>query len=129
MLAGNFSSRQWLMRIVPVILGVLLTLNLASVRSWAQSTQGVILGSIKDPAGAVIPGAAITLKNMDEGASRTTTSNAVGGYRFLDVKAARYTVEVVAPGFKRWLTSDIVLQVRQELRLDATLAVGNIQQE
>ena len=53
---------------------------------------GRLVGSVKDPGGAVVPGATVTLTNTDEGTSRTTTSNAVGDYRFLDAKAGHYSV-------------------------------------
>jgi hypothetical protein len=59
-------------------------------------------GSVKDASGAVVSGATVTLTNTDEGAVRTTKSNGVGDYRFLDVKAGHYSVEVAAPGFEKW---------------------------
>ena len=109
-------------------LGLLLVLALACVQGRAQSTQGAIVGSVKDPGGAVVPGAIVTLTNTDEGAIRTTTSNAVGDYRFLDAKAGHYTVAVSAAGFEKWSASGVVLAVRQELRVDVSLTVGAVQQ-
>ncbi len=108
--------------------GLLLVLALACVQGRAQSTQGAIVGSVKDPGGAVVPGATVTLTNTDEGTTRTTTSNAVGDYRFLDAKAGPYTVEVSATGFEKWAASGVVLTVRQELRVDVGLVVGAVQQ-
>ena len=96
------------------VLGLLLVL--AFLQGRAQSTQGSIVGSVKDTVGAVIPGAVVTLTNTDEGAARTTTSNGVGDYRFQDVKAGHYSVEVSAPDFEKWKVSGVALEVRQELR-------------
>ena len=109
------------------VLGLLLVLALTQGR--AQSTQGSIVGSVKDTVGAVIPGATVTLTNTEEGATRTTTSNGVGDFRFQDVKAGHYSVEVSAASFEKWKVSGVALEVRQELRLDAKLAVGTVQQE
>ncbi|MGA2653677.1 MAG: TonB-dependent receptor [Terracidiphilus sp.] len=109
------------------LIGLLLVL--ACGQGQAQSTQGAIVGSVKDASGAVVSGATVTLTNTDEGAVRTTKSNGVGDYRFQDVKAGRYSVEVAAPNFEKWVVSGVVLEVRQELRLDAKLAVGAVQQE
>lgn len=95
----------------------------------AQSIQGSFLGTVKDASGAVIPGATVTLKNVNEDTSRSTTSNASGTYQFIDVKAGRYTLEVTRDGFEKWTASDIVLAVRQQLRIDASLTPGSIQQE
>jgi Carboxypeptidase regulatory-like domain len=108
-------------------LGLLLVL--ACTQGLAQSTQGSIVGTVKDTAGAVVPGATVTLTNTDEGAVRTTKSNGVGEYHFQDVKAGKYSVEVTAAGFEKWAVTGVVLEVRQELRLDTSLAIGTVQQE
>ena len=115
------------MRRSAAVFGMLLVL--ACTLGRAQSTQGSIIGSVKDTVGAVIPGAVVTLTNTDEGAARTTKSNGVGDFRFQDVKAGHYSVEVSAPNFEKWKVSGVVLAVRQELRLDAKLGVGTVQQE
>ncbi|MEA2258019.1 MAG: hypothetical protein QOJ51_844, partial [Acidobacteriaceae bacterium] len=80
----------------------LLFISLLGVDSYAQSTQGSIIGTVKDTAGALVPDAPVTLTNNGEGTVRTTKSNAQGDYAFLDVKAGRYTVEVSQPGFQKW---------------------------
>ena len=116
-------SLQWPLAFIAILL------VLVCVSGRAQSTQGAITGSIKDAAGAVVPGASVTLTNTDEGTTRTARSNAVGDYRFLDAKAGRYSVEVSAPGFEKWNVTGVVLAVRQELRVDAALSVGTVQQE
>jgi hypothetical protein len=107
---------------------VMLALALLLPHAFAQSTQGSVIGTIKDPAGAVVSGATATLTNTDEGTSRTTTSNATGDYRFVDVKAGHYSLQVSAPGFTNWSISGATLAVRQELRVDVTLAVGAVEQ-
>ncbi|HLY39973.1 MAG TPA: TonB-dependent receptor [Terracidiphilus sp.] len=105
-----------------------LALLLPGTRALAQSTQGSIIGSIKDPGGAVVPNATVKLTNTAEGTSRTTTSNAVGDYRFLDVKEGTYSVAVEASGFEKWDATGVSLAVRQELRVDVQLSVGAVQQ-
>ncbi|HVJ07821.1 MAG TPA: carboxypeptidase regulatory-like domain-containing protein [Acidisarcina sp.] len=95
----------------------------------AQSTQGSILGTVRDTAGAVVPRATIILKNLDEGSIRTTISNSIGDYQFVDVKAGHYTEEVSSGGFQKWSVTGLVLAVRQQLHLDASLTVGSVQQE
>ncbi len=118
------TRRSWPVALLVLLLGF----ALACLQSHAQATQGAVIGSVKDAGGAVVPNASVTLTNTDEATIRTIKSNSVGDYRFLDVKAGRYTVAVEAPGFDRWLITDVSLDVRQELRLDATLAVGAVQQ-
>ena len=110
-------------------LALLLVLALAGPASSAQSTQGAIVGTVKDAKGAFIPGADILLTNIDEGVVRTTKSNGAGDYQFLNAKAGHYTVSVTAAGFEKWSVTGVELTARQELRLDASLAIGTIQQE
>jgi hypothetical protein len=120
--------REKLHRPLPGILGLILMFALAGSHGHAQATQGAVIGSVKDAAGAVIPNANVTLTYAEEGTVRTIKSNSVGDYRFLDAKAGHYTVDVEAPGFEKWSATGVTLEVRQELRVDATLAVGAVQQ-
>ncbi|HTW81994.1 MAG TPA: TonB-dependent receptor [Terracidiphilus sp.] len=109
------------------ILGLLFAL--ICVQSLAQTTQGSVIGTVKDPRGAVVPGASVKLTNNDEGTSRTTTSNGSGDYRFLDVVPGHYSVSISAGGFADWMVAGVDLQVRQELRVDASLALGSVKQD
>jgi hypothetical protein len=117
------------MRSTFMALAMLLALALGSLAGRAQSTQGAILGAVKDANGAFIPGAEVTLTNTDEGVVRTTKSNETGNYQFLNSKAAHYAVTVTAPNFEKWSTTGVELTARQELRLDVTLTLGAVQQE
>jgi len=108
---------------------LVLMLVLACTQGRAQATQGSIVGSVKDSAGAVVPGALVTLTHTDEGTFRTTKTNGVGDFRFLDSKAGEYSITVTAQGFSKWTATRLTLSVRQELRVDASLAVSGGQQE
>jgi hypothetical protein len=128
MFQSTLDFQQKLRRPTPAVLGLIVVFALACVYGHAQATQGAIIGSVKDAAGAVIPNATVTLTNTDEGALRTVKSNSVGDYRFLDVKEGHYSLQVEAPGFEKWSATDVTLEVRQELRVDAKLSVGAVQQ-
>ena len=95
----------------------------------AQTTQGTILGTVHDAAGALVPGATVTLTNLDEGTVRTTQTNGAGDYKFVDLKPGHYTVTMEASGFEKWTVDGVTLAVRQELRVDASLKVGAVKQE
>jgi len=120
-------------RVVPgavIFLLLLLTMFfLTALRGLAQSIQGSIIGTVADTAGAVVPGATVTLTNLDEGSIRTAVSSSTGEFQFIDAKAARYSVEVSGAGFERWATTGVILEARQQLRIDVSLTVGNVQQE
>ncbi|MBS1801118.1 MAG: TonB-dependent receptor [Acidobacteria bacterium] len=110
------------------ILGVL-CMTLLATSSNAQSIQGSVIGNVHDAANAVIPNATVTLINVDEGTTRTANTGSDGNYRFIDAKAGHYTVQVTAPGFAKWSVTNATLVARQELRIDASMQVGTIQQE
>ena len=118
-------SMRWIVNAV----ALLLTFALATAAGTAQSTQGSIFGVVKDSSGAVVPGANVTLTNTEAGVARTTKTNGSGDYEFSDVQASHYSIEIEAPSFERWITSGVVLAVRQQLRVDATLAAGGVQQQ
>ena len=109
--------------IVPIILVAF------AVGAEAQSIQGSVLGAVKDKSGAVVPGAKVTLQSLDDGTVRETVSNGTGDYQFLDTPAGRYSVVISATGFEQWSTSGLILAARQQLRVDAVMAVGDVQQQ
>ena len=97
--------------------------------SLAQSVQGSVIGTVKDKQGAVVPGAAVTLTNLEEGTVRTTQSSSSGDFQFIDVTAGRYTVDVTLAGFDKFSQQGIQLAARQQLRINVSLQVGSVQQE
>lgn len=94
----------------------------------AQSTQGTILGTVKDPSGAVIPGAKVTLTNTDTGVTNTTTTSGTGSYQFLSLLQGHYSIQISAAGFQNEVLDNLTLAARQQLRADATLTLGNVSQ-
>ena len=108
---------------------ILVTSLLGMESSRAQSIQGSVFGSVKDAGGAVVSGADVTLTSVEEGSVRSTNTNESGDYLFADVKAGTYTVTVTQTGFQKWIATGVALAVRQQLRLDASLVVGSVQQE
>jgi hypothetical protein len=93
----------------------------------AQVTQGAIVGSVKDPKGAAVVGATITLTNIDTSIVRTTKTGENGNYDIENVVAGHYNLDVESPGFKKWETAGFPLGVRQNMHLDANLMVGSVE--
>jgi len=95
----------------------------------AQSTQGTILGTVKDTTGALVSGATAVVTNIDSGVARTTSSDASGNYQVLELTEGSYRVEVSAPGFDTEIIDKLNLTARQQLRVDPTLKVGTVTQK
>jgi hypothetical protein len=70
---------------------------------------GGLQGTVKDPSGAPLSGAQVTVRNEETGASQTTTSDANGNYHFYNVAAGNSALFVDSPGFKSFNLSNIYL--------------------
>jgi Carboxypeptidase regulatory-like domain len=93
--------------------------------AYAQSsTAGDISGTVTDSTGATIPGAKITIKSQDTGATEVLTANATGAYRASLLKPGKYSVSVTATGFQTTAT-EVVVQVGQVAAADLKLGVGS----
>src|SRR3954468_17128883 len=67
---------------------------------YAQSGDGEIAGLVKDPTGAPVAGATVSLVNQDSGVTRTTSADSDGRYHFITISPGRYSLKTEAVGFK-----------------------------
>ena len=108
------------MRNLALVLGIALAIAICAP---AQVTSGSIGGSVADPSGQLIPGAAITLTSEMSGEQRSATTNETGTFLFPGVSPGSYTVRVEAPGFRTLTrTKNIVLATSRT-------ALGQLQME
>lgn len=91
---------------------------------WAQFTSNV-QGVVQDPSGAVISKATVTLTNQATRASRSTTSDADGNFRFVSLAPGSYKLSVEASGYSR-AESTVTLLTEQNLNVPVTLKVGAV---
>jgi hypothetical protein len=91
---------------------------------WAQTPTARVTGTVTDPKGAVVPGAAITAANLDTGQRVEAKSNEVGLYTLPFLPPGRYEITAEAPGFRRYLRPNLVLETGQAATLDITLELG-----
>src|SRR6266851_5989852 len=94
---------------------------------FAQSDLGKISGFIKDPSGATIANAKVTVRN-NTGVERQTTTNDSGYYVVTNVPPGLYTMIAEATGFQKYETRDNKLDPSADLVIDATLTVGSANQ-
>lgn len=90
----------------------------------AQITTATLVGTVTDSTGAVVPGAQVTVTNVDTNASRTATSNEEGAYRIEFLPVGNYRLDVAAKGFKTYRRSGITLEVAQIAQADISLQIG-----
>jgi len=94
----------------------------------AQVSTASINGTVKDTAGAVIPDAALLLRNVDTGVDRRVVTNQVGVYAYFDVPTGNYTLEAAKSGFVTQKLNSFALLVNQTTTFDFTLNVGQVEQ-
>src|SRR3990172_6470682 len=84
---------------------------LCALVAEAQLTTGTLTGSVSDPSGAAVPGATVTVKNVDTGVSRTTTTGPTGRYEAPNLPVGSYEVRATMPGFQTSVRAGIELSV------------------
>jgi hypothetical protein len=98
----------------------------ATLQSFAQGNAATVLGNVKDQSGAVLPGANITITNIETGINRTAVTGARGEYRVPALQPGSYEVKIELTGFQSEVRKGITLSVGQEASIDFTLSVGNV---
>src|SRR6266481_5268337 len=110
-------------RYLPVVLlGVILGALVLS----AQVSTGTISGVVQDQSGSVIPGATLTIRNVDTGTVRTLTSDVGGRYTAPDLSLGGYEVQAQQMGFQTEIRTGITLTVGQQAVVNLALKVGQI---
>ena len=112
-------SRRWLLCGLALLAG--------AVPALAQTFHGGLRGAVRE-AGGVVPGVTVTLINEATNVSRTTQTNHLGEYAFVNVDPGDYTLKVTMQGFKGIENRGIHVGTQQFLTLDLTMEVGRLEE-
>jgi len=100
-----------------------LTATLFLLSGWpafSQATTATLTGTVRDTSAAVVPSAAVTLKNEASGDIRRTTTNSEGYFSIVAIPAGTYALTVEASGFQRSEQKAIALNSADKRNVDAT---------
>lgn len=101
----------------------------AAICAHAQNTNsGDIRGSVTDPTGAVVPGATVTVTDVDKGVTKVFTTDSAGVYDTGSIVPDHYKITFVKSGFQTLVRGPITLVVGVQ-GIDAQLQVGQQTQE
>ena len=103
-----------------------LTFGCVQPAARAQSANGAISGEVKDQSGAVIPGANVTVKNVETGIGRSVSTDSAGRYRVPGLIPDHYEVQAQVSGFQTGLRNGIELTVGSEVVINLQLQVGQV---
>ncbi len=95
----------------------------------ADVSSATIRGTVTDPQGDAITNATVTILDIDQGTSRTTTTDSSGEFQVRLVRPGRHDITVTASGFARYLLKDIQLTVGQTASFDIDLQVEGVRTE
>lgn len=104
---------------------ILVCLALGATNAWGQAV-GTLNGTVLDPAGAVVPGAAVVAINDATQVESKTTATSAGAYTIPYLPQGTYTIRVTIPGFRTATASNVILRAAQTLTVNITLEVGQV---
>jgi len=105
-----------------------LTLLVSAGPAWGQVSAS-ISGRVEDATGAGVRDAAITVKSLETGAIRTTTTDGSGNYKILSLPLGPQELRVGRNGFKTVVRTGIVLEVGEDAVANLRLEVGDVVQQ
>jgi hypothetical protein len=94
----------------------------------AQVTTGTVVGTVRDPQGAAVPGASVTLTDQGKGTSQVVATDTQGSYIAPFLIPGTYDVAVEMAGFRKHVRRGVVLQVNQRARVDVGLELGGLEE-
>lgn len=117
----TFSNTE--IRTVCVLFAALLLL-FALPASAQLSGKGEIVGTVTDPAGAVVSGATVVATSTTRGTTLTTKTTSAGDYTLSPLDADTYTVTVTAKGFKTRTQADVIVNALEITTVNINLVLG-----
>src|SRR6516164_4590519 len=117
-------ARRWRCAMGPLLAFALLL----APGSFAQ-ISATLSGTVTDPSGGAVVGAAVTVRNLETEAVRTTATGGSGRYEVLALPIGQYQVRVAKPGFAEGVRTGIRLTVDQDASVDVTLRLGSVSQQ
>jgi len=112
------------LRVLFISLLILSSFGLAE----AQTSTGSMSGVVTDERQAVVPGATVTVRNVDNGFSRTATTDSEGRYRLVNLPPGAYEVSIEAANFAKYVQTGITLLTNQDAVIDGSLKAGRVEE-
>src|SRR6202451_3439546 len=112
----------------PFVLAVLVVAIAVPPRAVGQKDSGGIAGGVRDSGGAVMPGAKVSVKDVDRGTENVVTTSAQGEYVASPLKIGSYSVTAEKEGFKKTVVGPIVVNIQEHPEVDITLTVGRVRE-
>ena len=107
-----------------VLLTIFLAANGMFQCAWAQEVTASITGTVTDPSGAAVAGAAVTATSVERGIVHSAVTNDSGLYLINQLPVGSYTMKIEKSGFASATKPPFVLTLNQVARVDIAMKVG-----
>src|SRR5689334_6941186 len=104
----------------------LLTLGLSAVAFAQSTTTGAIGGVVTNPNKEVVPGAAVTVKNIGTNKEDSATTDDTGRFKVANLQPGNYAVTVNSSGFSPVTQENVVVEIGRETNLEVALSLGPV---
>jgi hypothetical protein len=98
---------------------------MTAVAAFGQAATGTLTGTVSDPAGAVIAGAAVEVKNSQSGVVYPGVTTNTGNFTVSQLPPGSYELDVAVSGFKKYAHTNLTVTAAEILRQDVVLEVGS----
>jgi len=92
----------------------------------AQTSKGILAGTVRDQTGAAVPNATVTVTSQETGETRTATSNSQGSYRVEAINPGLYSIHAALSGFSAVDVKDLAVTPSIVTTYDPKLSIGNV---
>jgi hypothetical protein len=107
---------------------VAMSVLFSSAIAWAQLSTAQLSGRVTDESGAVLPGATVTVTQIDTAFTRSDVTDSDGAYVMSNLPPGPYRLDVMLQGFRTYVQTGIVLQVAATPVINTVLAVGALEE-
>src|SRR5918996_4847742 len=104
-------------------------LAVPATTAFAQEFRATVRGQVVDSSGGALPGATVTVTNVQTNEVATATTNQEGNYTIPFLRPGAYTLTAELSGFQKYVRSGLELQVNQDARINVQLGVGAITEQ
>ena len=112
----------------PAVFAALSLLAIVTIKGGlrSQETRGTILGTVKDPTGAVVPGVEVVVTNLDTNVATHSITNDSGLYEVPLLLPGQYEVTGGLQGFKKCVRRGVTVSVGSRINIEIQLEVGQV---
>ena len=116
-------------KILPCLALLTIALFLMNGKMLAQTTFVTVNGTVVDEEGTFLPGASVTIRNVQTGFTKSATTQTDGRYFISGILPGQYEIEVSLPGFTTKIRKGLTLSVGARLTIDFTLTAATVEEE